>query len=391
MDKSQDQARRRRGASAQRAAGSTEFYRHIMDGLTSGVIVLDTDAVIITANRAACRHLDLDGEALQPGTRLDSIPHGERFVDVMRHMIAGGEPIVRHEIAFTRSDGAKREIGLSASLLNGKADATSVIFLFTDMTERRRLERVAELNRQLAAIGELTAGVVHELRSPLSVLGGTAELLLRKLAGDDPRRSLVESINREAAKLEKLIAQFLGFAKPFELDRVPCRPEQVVERALELCKPRAYRKNVRISAFYGQDLPQIEADADKASQALANVVNNAIDAVPEKEGEVAVRALRDGESVVFEVTDNGPGIQLNPGEDLFTPFLTKKRDGTGLGLAIVHRIVAAHQGSVSYGNRIEGGAEFDLRFPIQGSAQPTLTWHPEFTEPNRTGHPPKGA
>jgi len=348
------------------AIGS-ELYRHVIDSLTSGVIALDKDGIIITANRAACVHLNADAATLRPGKRLETIPYAEQFVDVMRHMISTREPMTRHEIMLTQEDGSRKEIGLSASLLGGKDEFAGVIFLFTDMTERRRLERTAELNRQLASIGELTAGVVHELRSPLTVLSGTTQLLLRKLDSNDPCRRLAENMYRETLKLEKLISQFLGFAKPFELEVALCRPESVAARAVELCGLRAQNKGVALHQSCAPDLPEIQADADKAAQALANILNNAIDAVSEG-GETALRVYRDGDVIVFEISDNGPGIHLGPDEDLFTPFLTKKKDGTGLGLAIVHRIVIAHRGSVSYSNRIEGGAQFDVRLPIERAA-----------------------
>jgi len=194
------------------------LYRQIIDSLTSGVLVLDMDGVVMTANHGACAHLGLDAGALQPGARLDGVPNAAPFVDVLRHMIVSRESMTRHEIGLRRPDGARKEVGLSASVLRDARGDVGVVFLFADITERRRLERTAELNRQLASIGELTAGVVHELRSPLSVLSGSAQLLLRKLDAEDARRPLAEGIEREALKLEKLIAQFLGFARPFELE-----------------------------------------------------------------------------------------------------------------------------------------------------------------------------
>jgi signal transduction histidine kinase len=145
---------------------------------------------------------------------------------------------------------------------------------------------------------------------------------------------------------------------------VPCRVETLIERTVALCQPRAQTKNVTLVATAQPALPELNADAEKLSQALVNVVSNGIDAVAER-GHVWIRASREQADIRFEITDDGPGIQLHPGEDPFSPFFSKKEGGTGLGLAICHRIVTAHAGSVTYGNREEGGARFTVCIPIE--------------------------
>jgi signal transduction histidine kinase len=210
----------------------------------------------------------------------------------------------------------------------------------------------------------LTTGVVHELRNPLQVISGMAELLQRKIKPNDPRSRNVQAIVNETKGLERLISQFLGFAKPFQLETAPCRAETIVERTFALCEPRAEAKRVTLAKEIAEAPPDMEADANMLVQVIVNIVNNAIDAVSHG-GQVTVAARHDGPDMVFDVTDNGPGIHLKPGEDLFKPFFSKKEGGTGLGLAICHRIVTAHAGSITYGNREEGGASFAVRIPTQ--------------------------
>lgn len=336
----------------------------IIDSIASGLIAVDARGRILAANAAARAFLRVDSEALRPGTLLEAAPAAAALVPMWDEVRQTRKAASRREIQVEANDGAVMEIGLSVSLLAGPADFNGAVFLFTDMTERRKAERAAEINRQLAALGELTAGVVHELRNPVTVISGMAELLMRRLEAQDERRKTAEAIHREAAHLEKSIAQFLGFARPFRLERTRCRPEAIVQRAMELCRRRARQKEVAVTATCEENLPEMHVDASRMAQALANLLDNGAEAVASG-GAVSLRAYQEGRMIVFEVTDNGPGIQLPPGASLFTPFYTTKESGTGLGLSIVHRTVTAHNGSVTYENRPEGGARFEVRVPIE--------------------------
>ena len=342
-----------------------DLYEQIVNSLGSGVIALDLDGKIIMANPAAAAYLAVDPSALAPGTALTEVPNAEPLAAVLFHITQSGEPISRHEVTLALPNGVVKQIGLSASVHTEEQALNGIIVLFTDMTERVRLERSAELNRQLAALGELTAGVVHELRNPVSIISGMAELLIRKLDPEDERQNAANTILREASALERLISQFLGFARPFELQRGKCTADAIVDRTLQLCRRRAERKQVTLDAESPANI-RVHADLYRVAQALSNIANNAIDAVP-KGGRVSIHAMSDDEVVVFEIADNGPGIELQPGEDVFRPFFTKKEGGTGLGLTIAHRIVAAHQGTVSFGSGAGGGACFTVRIPINST------------------------
>jgi two-component system, NtrC family, sensor histidine kinase AtoS len=339
-----------------------DYQQQIIESLASGVIAVDADGCIIMANRAAGAHLNISENGLQPGVRLTDLPVMRPIVDVLGKVIETRAPINRQEVGLPLADGSTKEIGMSASLLDGPDDFNGVILLFTDMTERRALERAAELNRELASLGELTAGVVHELRNPLSVISGMAELLMRKLDGDDPRHHTATRIFEEASQLGKSISKFLGFARPFDLTFEHCHPDEVAQRAIDLCQRRAEKKKVEVDYRAPDNLPAFQADPQLVAHALANLIGNAIDAVS-KEGKVAITAAVRDDHIVFEVSDDGPGI--NTDQDIFKPFVTGKESGTGLGLSVVHRVVTAHRGSVSVHNLDTGGACFELSLPIR--------------------------
>ena len=337
------------------------YYGQIISSLTSGVIAVDRDGIVMTANPAACAHLDIQPDELRPGMPFAAVPGIGRFVEVMHEMRATHQPVFRREIVLDGPEGQKI-IGMTASLLEGSQAFNGVAFLFTELTEIRQLERVAEVNRQLAEIGELTAGVVHELRNPVSVISGMAELLHRRLAGDEALQKRCVSILHEAGQLENLIRRFLTFAKPFEITCTRCTPEEVLDRARQLAEAVAQERGVRIEVHCGTEPPYIEIDQGKIAEALANLIRNAVEASQEG-ASVHVSATDEGGAILFRVEDEGTGLPSVSEQDLFRPFVSKKAGGTGLGLAIVHRTVTAHGGTITCGNRPGGGACFVIRLP----------------------------
>jgi signal transduction histidine kinase len=344
--------------------GGGKVEQSIIDSLSSGVMVFDSNLRLLLANHAAAENLDVPLNALARGERVSDLPLPAQFRAFVENALKARQPLDRQEVAIRQPDGSRKEIGLSGSLLRGPAEYNGMAFLFVDITERRALERAAELNRQLAQIGGLTAGVVHELRNPLSVIGGLAELIERKMDEDDPRRKNVLAIIEESHRMERSISQFLGFARPFELDPIPCEPRAVVQRAIALSHGRAEKKKVTVEPRPGSALPEMRADLGMLAQALNNIIANAVDAV-DAGGKIQIDAREDNDDVVFDITDNGPGVHVGEKDDIFSPFFTRKESGTGLGLAICHRIVTAHGGSVSYKNREEGGAQFTVRIPVR--------------------------
>lgn len=338
------------------------IYEQIVSSLASGVLSADARGVIITANDAASRHLNVSGQSLLPGMRLDGIPEASApLMRLMEELRAHRETLSRREIALTSSEGTT-VLGITASPLQGPEDFNGVIFLFLDITELRRLEKTAELNRQLAQIGELTAGVVHELRNPLSVISGMAELLIRKSESGDPVYAKANTILSEAGQMEQLVSQFLSFARPFSLKSEACSPAAVAERSLALAAPVAEKCDITLHCDIEENLPDVLGDVPKLAQAFSNMLRNAVEVSPPGK-QVHFYARQAGEHVLFRIEDEGPGIHVEAGEDLFSAFFSKKAGGTGLGLSIVHRIITAHGGTISYGNNPEAGAYFEVLLP----------------------------
>ncbi|MEX2015779.1 MAG: ATP-binding protein, partial [Candidatus Hydrogenedentales bacterium] len=306
------------------------FGEQIVSMLSAGVIAVDSTGRIISVNPAAQKHLNIEPERLQVGTRMVGIPELEPFVNILEEVLASGSPLSRREVTIGTQPWSQKDIGLSVSLLAGKQHCEGAIFLFTDMTERRRLERAASVNEQLANLGELAAGVVHELRNPLTIIRGRAELIARSTMEDRELES-ARAILDEVRHLEKTINQFLRFAKPFSLQPARCDAQEVVDRALALNREKATDKSVQLHFQLAETPQPMTADKARLAEALGNLLGNAIEAV-EEGGHVGIRVEQASNMTRFEVKDDGPGVWPEEGEDLFSPFFSKKHNGTGLGL-----------------------------------------------------------
>lgn len=334
----------------------------IVQGLTAGVITVDANGRVVLINPAALHHLGIPGSELSHGVRIQEVRGLEELRDLLDEVRESGLPVSRREIVVDGPQGTTKDIGISASLIDGPNAYNGAILLFADLTERKQLEQAAEINRQLASIGELAAGVVHELRNPLTIITGRAELLLRS-AQDDAHKKSAASILTEAKHLDASISQFLRFSKPFTLAPTRCRAEEIVQRAVDLCRKLAEDRRVQLESNVAGHAGEFLADPQRLAEALANLIRNAIEAVEPRAGIVTVLIEELDSAAAFHVIDNGPGIALGPREDLFSPFFTKKHDGTGLGLSLVSRIVSAHGGAVTWENNPDAGARFTIRVP----------------------------
>lgn len=242
-------------------------------------------------------------------------------------------------------------------------------------------ERLAETNRQLeraeserrrserlAALGQLSAGLAHEIRNPLSVIKGSAETLSKRLPAENTLAAeLAGYISSEVNRLNSIVSRFLDFARPLELEKRPAEIAPLVEQALKAARERWPEVKIEIEREYEDNLPQVPLDAELAGQVFANLVDNAYEATPSggklRVGIVAAEDHgRRGVEVRFE--DTGPGIPADLREQIFNPFFSTKKTGVGLGLSIVSKIVDDHHGLVRIESEAGKGACFRVLFPL---------------------------
>lgn len=270
----------------------------------------------------------------------------------------------QQEATISTRDGSERRIEWRFSRADGLRFAIGI-----DVTETRAIERRARVAEQLAVVGELTAGLAHEIRNPLNSALLELKVLNRRLtrANDTTGVASVDAIRGELERLERLLAEFLWFARPRPMsDAAPSDlaiPAQTVAR---LVQAEAASRNLKVVTEFAPDAPPVVYVEDRIRQVVFNLVRNAMDAL-EHNGQVTLRTRAASDHVELQVEDNGPGIEGDPNR-VFMPFHTTKANGTGLGLTIAQRIAADHGGEL----RVEsepGRTVFTLALPIPRNAR----------------------
>ncbi len=347
-----------RTARAETGAAQTDrdlaerLHEQILQALPLGVLTIDAERYVRTANDAAARILgrsleELVGERVPLGLAADL--GGPASKEVSYH-IRGDDK--RLGVTFARTDAPGGSLGL---------------LVIEDRTEMRALEHDLQTKERLASLGQMAAGIAHEIRNPLAAISGAVELM--RGSDDATSRSTLEDIvAREIERLNAMIVDFLGYARPM-------RPERgqidMVALAREVCAliTQDPRWSTRILDVVASGRAIADVDAGQMRQVLWNLLRNAVEASSAESTVQLCVGVIDG-MVELAVLDEGPGIAPEVLKHLFEPFRTTKADGTGLGLAMVHRIIDAHQGTIDIVNRDARGAVATVRLPLGAVSAP---------------------
>jgi signal transduction histidine kinase len=239
------------------------------------------------------------------------------------------------------------------------------------IVEMRAMEKQLVRAGRLQALGEMTAGLAHEIKNPLASLKASSAIIADEIPETSPRRRMVVILQKEIDRLAALLERFLSFARPGRLTLAQVNLAHAVEQAVALVKPQADVRCVALQVDMHVPGLTIQGDPDKLTQILLNVLLNAVQFTPTG-GQVEVhgqeRILPHGNFAVVSILDQGPGIQAADRERIFDPFFSTREQGTGLGLSIASRLTDEHHGYIEVKTRAGGGAEFLLFFPLSAAA-----------------------
>ena len=338
---------------AEERADVVETYsEYILQSVPSGVISLDRDLIITKVNAAAERILGLKAQ--------DAIGkwYGEIFREPLRGILEGKTSVQRGETHYTSHSGKEVHIGITVTpLLNEARDPIGQLMVFTDLTELKALEAQAELRDRLSSLGEMAAGMAHELRNPMAVIAGYTKMLSKKV--DPSLLHVVDSVVAEVAVMDRIITDFLSFARPTELNVSSVDLDRLIRKCVTGIA--GDRKDIGVR-FNSQAIPPVPGDEILLRQAFTNLIQNAVDSMPQG-GELGFGFALEGNVLEITVSDSGHGIPEQIHDKIFLPFYTTKDRGTGLGLAIVHKIVVSHRGSITVQSS-ERGTTFRIRLPL---------------------------
>jgi len=318
----------------------------ILRHLNSGLLTIDSEGFIVYFNRAAERILGYREENVR-GMRCREV-FAQRMPllsECLMDGVTSGVTYPRKELDVTNGEGELLPLGLSTSTLTeDDGRLRGVIAIFSDLTEAKRLERKVRSSDRLAAIGELSASIAHEIRNPLAAISGSVEVLSRELKFDDQNARLMELILKESQRLNKILTDFLAYAR---LERPSYNKVELCHilsdvRDLLLRQP-GLDQRVTIDLVTDESYVYVVGDEGLIRQLLLNLAMNACEAFSAEPGRVTLAIHSDAvlRTVDLTVTDDGPGIDPDKLDKIFQPFYSTKKSGTGLGLAIVHRICNA--------------------------------------------------
>jgi two-component system sensor histidine kinase PilS (NtrC family) len=344
-------------------------HRDVIQSINTGLITTDLEGTVTSVNRAGAEILGLP-EAELLGCAIDATPlfPGGRWSE----LLAGPGARQRVEAEVERPDGAVY-VGYSLSPLSD-ADGTrrGHILIFQDLTRWRRLQEEVRLKDRMAAVGELAAGIAHEIGNPLAAISGSAQMLARNLGGDSSERKLVEILIRESQRLDRTIKGFLRFARPRERAVRRFDVAALLAETFELL-----RNSEEVAAGHSLDLrldppsAAIHADPDQVTQIFWNLARNALKAMPGG-GTLEVVGELDGDTYRIRFTDDGRGMGAEERANLFHPFKSFFDTGSGIGMAIVYRIVQEHGGRLRVDSRPGAGTTIEVELPRGGADPPRM-------------------
>ena len=214
---------------------------------------------------------------------------------------------------------------------------------------------------KLSSLGELSAGIVHEVRNPLASIKGAIEILEDEIPKDSPRHEFADLAKREVERIDKLVGEFLRFARPAKLSVQTSNLNEIVESVATLLEQQAVANNISIIKNLQSNLPNLSIDVQQIRQVLLNLAINSIQAMP-KGGTLTFRTFQKSNKFIVEIEDEGGGIVEEILPKIFNPFFTTKEKGVGLGLSIAHKIIEQHSGKLSVRNT-EKGVSFSIELP----------------------------
>ncbi len=343
----------------------------IISSITSGLIAIDEQKRIILFNPSSEKIFGLAGNEVIGKKIPDILPIIDSYLSETRenNTITPSISQKYSDIKYQNENGVILSLRYFMSpLIIPDTDQRGNILLFQDVTEMTEIEKEMKRVEGLALVGELAAGIAHEIRNPMASISGSIQMLREGMDTDEVNRRLMDIILREIDRLNHLINDFLKYARPKPLELREFNLKQMITESLELLKNSGkWKKNIELKT----DLDSIEkivSDPEQVRQVIWNILLNAVEAVPEKgilfigTKSVTVDSQGGEETDMAEITvrDSGKGFSERALDQMFSPFFTTKEEGSGLGLAIVKQIVEGLKGSINGHNHPEGGAEVNI-------------------------------
>ena len=357
------------------------FHENIVHSISSGVFTADALGGITSLNPAA---QEATGYTIASvvGRPWREVFNWHPNQESEEQLSGAVSTTTRFDVECKRADGNRLILGMTLSPLHEQGKQTGLVGVFKDLTQIRDLEEEMRRKDWLASLGEMSAGMAHEIRNPLGALAGAMQMLRKDAMKDETDRRLMDIAIREATRLDNIITEFLQYARPPALNLAEHNLNKVLAETLDLVQHEARtRPKIKIVTSLAAGTLTALVDQDQLRQVFWNMATNAFDAMPEG-GQLTISTNcrhvdaggRKGDVIEIAFQDTGEGIPKQNFDKIFLPFFTTKKEGSGLGLAAVHRIVDLHGGWIKVESQERQGSRFVVCMPRSGDAGVRL-WH----------------
>mgnify|MGYP003422889641 FL=1 len=333
----------------------------VLENMSEAVIVLDKESNITLFNKSAEELFKVNSNDVL-NFKINSIAEGSLSF-LANNPSSDFTPAFEKEIKLF---GESKHLSFSISQLDDP-DTNQIKFtvVIKDLTDTKRLEDEAKKNEKLSAMGELASGVAHEIRNPINAIGMIAQRLNKEFipaSGQTEYNDITQLLRTEVNRVNKIITQFLNYAKPIELNLKPVELKPYFEEVFHLFEDQAKQKAIKF-ILQKDDSLNIKFDPDLIKQTLLNIIQNAFDAVNDG-GEVILQYYKSKKDFIIQISDNGIGISPEQQKKIFDLYFTTKKDGNGLGLSISQKIISQHNGSISVSSIVNNGTTIKIILPI---------------------------
>jgi len=357
-----------------------EFAHRLVDSFPDLILVLDTEANYTFVSPRCAEVLGYEGEEISE-MKLGARTHPEdqpKLMALYKDIIAGRQSFASLEMRVRHKQGEWRKILFNFSPLFDESEKIEgVVLSGRDVTDLKRMEEQLIQAEKLAAMGQMLAGVAHELNNPLTAILGVTELVREREGLDESMKRQLDLTHRQARRAARIVQNLLEFSRPASPQKKPIDLSTIIERTLQLHEHSLRRNQVQVDFTPRTDLPPIVGDANQLIQVFLNLISNAEQAIHEVRdaGRIQIRLTLAAGNVVVTVQDDGVGISPEAMPKVFDPFYTTKRPGggTGLGLSICLSIAREHGGTIQAESLPGGGSAFSVYLPAAAESSPQST------------------
>lgn len=360
------------------------YTESILSSVSSGVISCDQRGIIVTVNPEARRMLARHEEDLIAFPLSRIFEKHDELIRAAELVLAGEQTRSTMETELL-SDGRPVPVAVRITPHRSRGQTVGIVITLEDLTEVKDLTEQLLRADKLSGLGELVAGVAHEVRNPLAVIKASVQMLEQEMDQGCQDAELTHVMAQEIDRLDSVVNALLDFGRPSQSQFGPVDAHRVLGEVVLLTKQFAKQQNVKVIDETVEGLPEIRTDEDRLKQIYVNLISNAIQAMPEGGKLTVTAAAREG-YLRIAFADTGIGISPEEKERIFDPFHTTRAEGSGLGLSIVHRIVDAHNGYITAESEPGAGSIFTVGLPLAhkrsnspGTAHPAATGNIEET------------